>query len=99
MLPAWLRQFARKFAPTSPPAYRRPRYVRKFALEQFEDRVVPSTVKWVGTAGANWTASVTNWQGQTTFQNRFPGSTDDVLIPDSARSGRPTRPSPTAAAA
>jgi Ca2+-binding RTX toxin-like protein len=83
MLPAWLRQFARRLAPQSPPTYRKPRPNprSRLHLEQFEDRVVPATITWINAAGGDWQQPA-NWD-----LNRAPNTGDDVVIPDLGTAG------------
>jgi YD repeat-containing protein len=44
-------------------------------LEQLEERVLPSTVKWINAAGGDWDVA-SNWN-----TGKLPGASDDVVIP------------------
>jgi hypothetical protein len=48
-------------------------------LEMLEERSVPSTVNWIGTANGSFT-DATNWQDAVTGANRVPGAGDDAVV-------------------
>jgi hypothetical protein len=76
-IPSWLRPFdlrptrSSRRQTTHRPGLR-PR------VEALEDRVVPSTVTWINSAGGDWDTAA-NWQDNLGV-NRLPGSGDDAVI-------------------